>query len=123
MRAVRNAGGHWVGSFGSTYVPGYAAWYRRNRTVGPDWESRLAHWEQWTADISTSDIIKKKPDIILVRDEEMVKWPQWIKKYSRLSAAMSGYRFYGKLNVGTGIYPVEVYVRKSANSGRDGDNS
>jgi len=111
IRAVRDAGGSWVGSFGYTYVPGYAQWYRKNARVGPHWAGRLAHWERWTAEVSTRDIVQKKPDVIVLRDEELVRWPDWIKKYPKLNAAMSAYRFHSRVDVGKGIYPVLVCVR------------
>ena len=113
LRAVRNASGRWVGSFGYTYVPVWAAYFRRNQKVGPDWEARLHHWEQWTADISARDIRQKRPDIILLREGEIITWRKWIKDYPGLETAMADYRFHDRVSLGKHIYSVQVYVRKT----------
>jgi hypothetical protein len=113
IRAVRDAGGSWVGSFGYTYVPGYAAWFRAHETVSAEWGARLDFWERWTADVSARDIAEKKPDIILFLDEKLLQWPTWLKQYPQMVKAMSNYRFYSKADVGKGKFPVLVYVRSA----------
>jgi hypothetical protein len=109
----REAGGHWVGSFGYTYVPGFAAWYYKHETVSPAWAKRLDYWERWTAEVFARDLKAKKPDIVLMRDEVLVRWPEWIRKYPQLDGAMKDYDFYRKVNVGKKTFPVLVYVRKT----------
>ena len=117
IRSVRDAGGHWVGSFGYTYVPGFAAWYYKHETVSPAWAKRLDYWERWTAEVFARDLKAKKPEIVLMRDEVLVRWPEWIRKYPQLDGAMKDYDFYRKVNVGKKIFPVLIYVRKFPHAG------
>ena len=115
VQSVRNAGGRWVGSFGYTYVPGYAAWFRKIYQVDSAWNKRLEYWESWTATVSTRDLVEKKPDILIIREDKLVHWPTWIKRFPNLTQAMQSYRFKRRVDVGPGNFPVLVYVRKISN--------
>jgi hypothetical protein len=115
LGAVRDGGGRWVGSFGYTYVPGYADWYRKTIQVSPDWNRRLEHWEQWTADVSARDIVEKKPDVVLVRVEKSLDWLEWMKRYPKLQKAMESYKFLRTVDNGVKSPSEMLFIRRQAN--------
>ncbi|MGE3248527.1 MAG: hypothetical protein AB7J19_19575, partial [Beijerinckiaceae bacterium] len=105
VRDVRNAGGTWVASFGQTYVPPIANSFRGYLSVDAQWEKRLQHWEQWTADVFLRDLKTKHPDIVLMTGNSDFNWPNWIARYPSLRTALAEYKFDRQVDFADGSFP------------------
>ncbi|MGE3247058.1 MAG: hypothetical protein AB7F96_05660 [Beijerinckiaceae bacterium] len=110
---VRNANGTWVGAFGGAVVPEFAFWMRNVESVTRDHDSRLRHWEHWTADVFRKDLMDKAPDVVLMTVEQGFSWSKWFAKYPALQGELQKYDLVRRLDVGKDMFPIDIYVRKN----------
>lgn len=117
LREIRLGGGQWIGSFGPAIAPGFAAWYRKNLDVDPDWNRRLLLWENWTSDAVLRDLKVRKPELFLIAREGGFSWLAWIEQHPKLHAEMKRYRLVQTVNVNAGQQSFLLYRRVDAGAG------
>jgi hypothetical protein len=89
---TREVGGTWVGRQPSLWVTTFVRLLRNRGGIDPATDAKLSAYAARERDGFAEDVLREKPDIILLDRVSRFDWLAWAKADPRLAAALNRYR-------------------------------
>jgi hypothetical protein len=91
---VRQVDGTWVSRVSAEWITAGVMLRRLNEMLDPATDARLEAYMRRDRAMLTEDIVRNRPDVIVVQPMQGLDWLAWTKADPALAAALAAYRLY-----------------------------